>query len=173
MQTISRLAHEYGLSRSTLLYYDSIGLLCPSGRSPAGYRLYSDADAARLRRIVAMRELGVPLERVRAALDRTEDREVGILLERMLAINAEIDRLRDQQHAIFCLIETDGSLRNIKPRLHLLRDFGRALGVTDNTSAAVHAAFERASPDLHRRFLSYLGFTPKEIASLLRRTRNA
>ena len=42
--TVGRLARAFGLSRSTLLYYDSIGLLRPTGRSPANYRLYTRAD---------------------------------------------------------------------------------------------------------------------------------
>jgi len=39
MFLITELARKHGLSRSTLLYYDRIGLLTPSGRSEAGYRL--------------------------------------------------------------------------------------------------------------------------------------
>jgi DNA-binding transcriptional MerR regulator len=49
--TIGRIARIFGLSRSTLLYYDSIGLLTPTGRSDAGYRLYSEDDRKRLERI--------------------------------------------------------------------------------------------------------------------------
>ena len=48
--TVGRLAKRFGLSRSTLLYYDRLGLLCPSGRSGGDYRLYEDADAQRLDR---------------------------------------------------------------------------------------------------------------------------
>lgn len=44
MYHISQLAQQFGLSRSTLLYYDRIGLLSPSARSEAGYRQYSPAN---------------------------------------------------------------------------------------------------------------------------------
>ena len=40
--SISKLARACGLSRSTLLYYDRLGLLPPSGRTGSGYRCYSD-----------------------------------------------------------------------------------------------------------------------------------
>ena len=53
--TISALARRFGLSRSALLHYDRIGLLSPSGRSLAGYRCYSEADADRLRAIQTFR----------------------------------------------------------------------------------------------------------------------
>jgi hypothetical protein len=56
MLTIGRLAERFGLSRSTLLYYDSIELLSPSARSDANYRLYSleslgigDEEVSRIR----------------------------------------------------------------------------------------------------------------------------
>ena len=41
MLTIGKLARKFDLSRSTLLYYDRIGLLKPSGRTRANYRVYT------------------------------------------------------------------------------------------------------------------------------------
>jgi DNA-binding transcriptional MerR regulator len=57
-----------GVTR-TLHHYEAIGLLVPSGRSRAGYRLYVDADLLRLQQILIRRELGFPLEDIREALD--------------------------------------------------------------------------------------------------------
>ena len=51
MYTIGKLAKKFDLSRSTLLYYDSIGLLKPSSRTESEYRQYSEDDAARLEQI--------------------------------------------------------------------------------------------------------------------------
>src|SRR5574344_1987818 len=48
MHTIGQIAKRFALSRSTLLYYDTIGLLSPSGRSQANYRLYTDNDVRRM-----------------------------------------------------------------------------------------------------------------------------
>ncbi|MFE9422597.1 MerR family transcriptional regulator [Kitasatospora sp. NPDC006697] len=53
----------------TLHHYDRIGLLAPSGRTPAGYRLYRDGDLDRLQRILFYRALGFPLEEITAILD--------------------------------------------------------------------------------------------------------
>ena len=50
MYTVGHLARSFGLSRSTLLYYDSIGLCKPSGRSAANYRTYTEKDRERLGR---------------------------------------------------------------------------------------------------------------------------
>ena len=45
-----------GISRTVLLYYDTIGLLKPSGRTGAGYRIYSEADVQRLKQIMIYRD---------------------------------------------------------------------------------------------------------------------
>jgi len=58
---VARLSH---VSVRTLHHYDSIGLLAPGARSPAGYRRYSAADLRRLRQILFYRELGFALEEI-------------------------------------------------------------------------------------------------------------
>jgi DNA-binding transcriptional MerR regulator len=67
---IGEVARASGLTVRTLHHYDEIGLLVPSGRSDAGYRLYSDADVRRLYRILALREMGFSLEEIAATLVR-------------------------------------------------------------------------------------------------------
>lgn len=63
-----RFARMTSVSVRTLRYYDRIGLLPPSGRTEAGYRLYTDADLARLQRILALKFLGFSLEEIAACL---------------------------------------------------------------------------------------------------------
>jgi DNA-binding transcriptional MerR regulator len=69
MRRIGEVASATGLSVRTLHHYDEIGLLRPSGRTGAGYRLYDDADVRRLYRIVAFRRLGFALHEIGALLD--------------------------------------------------------------------------------------------------------
>jgi DNA-binding transcriptional MerR regulator len=66
--TVGHLARATGLTVRTLHHWDEIGLLRPAERSGAGHRRYSDADVARLYRIVALRRLGLSLDDVGAAL---------------------------------------------------------------------------------------------------------
>ena len=51
-----------------MLYYDRIGLLSPSGRTGAGYRLYTGEHLKRLERIRHFREAGLTLVEIRAVL---------------------------------------------------------------------------------------------------------
>lgn len=66
--TVGELAKRCGLTIRTLHHYDSIGLLKPSLRSAAGYRLYDRASVERLHRIQALRQLGLPLADIGTAL---------------------------------------------------------------------------------------------------------
>lgn len=67
--TVGDLARLTGVTVRALHHYDEIGLVRPSERSAAGYRLYSDADVHRLQRVLVLRELGLPLDEIAAALD--------------------------------------------------------------------------------------------------------
>ena len=66
---VQEVAELAGLTVRALHHYDSIGLLSPSMRSAAGYRLYTDDDLLRLQQIVIGRELGLSLEAIRGSLD--------------------------------------------------------------------------------------------------------
>lgn len=62
--TVGDLARETGVSSQILRHYDQLGLLRPSRRSSAGYRLYSAADRAKLDVIRTLRELDVDLKTI-------------------------------------------------------------------------------------------------------------
>jgi DNA-binding transcriptional MerR regulator len=58
---VGELAKRSGLTVRTLHHYDTLGLLTPSARSDAGYRLYDRGDVARLHQIQALRRFGMSL----------------------------------------------------------------------------------------------------------------
>lgn len=47
-----------------LHHYDHLGLVQPSTRTPAGYRLCVESDVERLYQVLALRQLGLPLETI-------------------------------------------------------------------------------------------------------------
>ena len=85
MITIGRLAKQFHLSRSTLLYYDRIGLLTPSYRTSVGYRLYSDEDDTRLQTVCGYREAGLTLADIKELLASQKDTPGIRILENRLA----------------------------------------------------------------------------------------
>ena len=56
---VSELAHRAGVTASAIRWYESAGILPPARRRPNGYREFDEADLARLRLIVSLRDLGV------------------------------------------------------------------------------------------------------------------
>jgi DNA-binding transcriptional MerR regulator len=107
---VKEVAALSGVSVRALHHYDAIGLLVPSGRSQAGYRLYSDDDLLRLQQIVIGRELGLPLEAIRRSLDDPHfDRRQALLAQRAeLAARAERagEMLRAIDAALVAIEET-------------------------------------------------------------------
>ena len=69
MKTVHEVSELAGVSVRTLQYYDKIGLLSPTMRSDAGYRLYDDADLARLQQILLFRELEFPLKEIKRIIE--------------------------------------------------------------------------------------------------------
>lgn len=66
---IGEIADATGLTVRTLHYYEQIGLLTPAARTEAGHRLYGPDEVKRLYRISRLRQLGLPLDGVRASLE--------------------------------------------------------------------------------------------------------
>lgn len=169
MYTVGQLAKLFGLSRSTLLYYNEIGLLSPSARSAANYRLYSDDDVHRMERISIYREAGLPLEAI-AKLLRDDSDSVSVVLERHLhKLSREIGRLRHQQHIIGELL---GNAQILRGSRSLTKDEWVALlastGMSEDGMRKWHSEFERNFPDAHQDFLESLGI-PKEEITVIRK----
>lgn len=92
---VGELARRTGLTVRTLHHYDAIGLLTPTGRSESGYRLYGDADVARLHGIQALQHLGLPLAEIGQLLDGEGGTPGRIVERQMAALDGEIERARE------------------------------------------------------------------------------
>lgn len=69
--TVGQVAQQYGITVRTLHHYDKIGLLTPSERTLAGYRVYTGPDLQRLATVVVYRRLGFGLDEIGELLDGT------------------------------------------------------------------------------------------------------
>jgi DNA-binding transcriptional MerR regulator len=91
--TVGQVADIAHVSVRALHHYDELGLLEPSGRSDAGYRLYDEADLDRLQEVLFFRELGFSLEEIGELLrDPAIDRRAALLMQREL-LDGEAKRL--------------------------------------------------------------------------------
>ncbi|MBS4097002.1 MAG: MerR family transcriptional regulator [Sulfuricella sp.] len=167
MLTVGQLGKLFKLSRSTLLYYDAIGLLSPSGRSSANYRLYSESDVRRLERIKIYRDAGLPLEVIGDLLQADSGSAAALLERHLLEVNREIARLRQQQQVIAKLLNDEHALRDsramTKERWVALL---AATGLSEEGMRKWHVEFEKMSPEAHQDFLESLGIPAEEISAI-------
>lgn len=167
MYTIGRLAKQFNLSRSTLLHYDSIGLLKASGRSLNGYRVYSPRDAERLDQICTYRKAGLSLAAIGRILDSSDTSLVPVLEQRLEDLNTEIDRLRDQQRLVLELLNNPDLLErtdvvDMKTWMSILEQ----CGVSHQQMKQWHTEFERTAPEKHTAFLKFLNLSNREIETI-------
>lgn len=100
--TIGEVSRRSGFSVRTLRFYERRGLLPPSGRSPAGYRLYANADIGRLEFIREAKTLGLALDKIRELLVAVRERSchmtrpllLRVLDERIIHASRQIETLR-------------------------------------------------------------------------------
>ena len=164
MLTVSRLARRCGLSRTTLLYYEEIGLLRPAWRSEGNYRCYGEADLERLRQICAYRDAGLKLEDIRTILSRPESDAASVLKRRLLELNTEIETLRGHQRAIARLLQQKGKMEVISKEKWVA--VMRGAGFSEDDMHRWHAEFEKSAPAEHQEFLEFLHIPADEIATI-------
>jgi DNA-binding transcriptional MerR regulator len=90
MLKVGELAMRAGLTVRTLHHYDSIGLLRPSARSDAGYRLYNRDDVARLHQIQALRKFVMALSDIGNYLDGPGAMPLAIVEQQIVALDRQI-----------------------------------------------------------------------------------
>jgi DNA-binding transcriptional MerR regulator len=92
--TVSKLARMAGVTVRTLHHYDQIGLLKPSARTEAGYRLYGEPELLRLQQILFFKELDMPLNEVRQILDDPGFDQVAALEHHRQLLHRRMERLK-------------------------------------------------------------------------------
>jgi len=171
MLTVTRLARRCGLSRSAVLYYESIGLLRASARSPGNYREYSEKDAERLRQICAYRHAGLSLADIRSVLGAPSSKAAAVLERRLVELDGEIEALRDHQRAILRLLGHRSFRRNQMVTKEKWVAIMKGCGFTEAQMHAWHVEFERAAPDEHQEFLEFLHIPAEEVRQIREHSR--
>jgi DNA-binding transcriptional MerR regulator len=166
MWTVSKLAARCGLSRGTLLYYESIGLLKAPARTAGNYRRYGERDVQRLQQICAYRHAGLTLEDIRAILDRPVSDAAAVLKRRLVALDGEIEARRAHQRAILGLLKNDSIGRHKMITKERWVSIMKASGMSEADMHRWHAEFEKAAPEEHREFLEYLHIPAAEVRAI-------
>lgn len=161
MMTIGQLAGTTGVARTTIQYYEQVGLLMPAARTHAGHRQYSQAEADRVRQISACRAAGLTLDAIRALIAGASQPEA--IARRLDDINRAMELLREQRAALLRMQDAELALDQ--------QAWDRLLQATSLDDAAMHrwhTVFERQNPDAHRAFLLSLGISEADVERIRR-----
>ena len=93
MRTVKEISMITGISVRTLHYYDEIGLLKPTDKSEAGYRLYDDKALETLQQILFFREFDISLKEIKAIMDHPILNRNQILLMQRNMLTAKKERM--------------------------------------------------------------------------------
>ena len=146
MYKISQIAKKSGLARSTLLYYEKLGLL-HGQRKVNGYRFYTDLDLQRLELIKQLQAGGLTLKECFDCLNHGPDQTT--LTRRLHLLDQEIT---DKQQARKLLVSL--------------------LGEDDKTLRSFHTHLEQKAPVAHEQWLQAQGFSETDTLQLRWLSRN-
>jgi MerR family transcriptional regulator, thiopeptide resistance regulator len=107
--TVGQVAEQFDVTVRTLHHYDQIGLLVPSERTSAGYRLYGGGDITRLQHVVVYRRLGFALEQIALLLDDPSADLGEHLRHQREAVMSRLDEMQDLVTAIDRALEKEMS----------------------------------------------------------------
>lgn len=107
---IGELAAVSGVTADTLRYYEKHGLLKPSARSKAGYRLYSSLDIKRVEFIVSAKQVGFTLREIYDLLELEVTRDQhsceqvkALVDEKIVVVTQRMLELRRIQNSLRAL----------------------------------------------------------------------
>jgi MerR family transcriptional regulator, thiopeptide resistance regulator len=165
MLSVTQLARACGLSRTAVLYYESLGLLPAPSRSKGNYRQCDDKHLRCLRQIRCYRSAGLKLADIRTLLGEPKRAEATAVLKRRLTeVGVEIERLKEHQRAILRLLEHRTTfLRRKDMNKEKWVAIMKAAGFVDDDMRRWHKEFERSAPEDHQQFLEYLKIPKAEI----------
>ncbi|MFD0554779.1 MerR family transcriptional regulator [Streptomyces rectiviolaceus] len=117
---IGEVAARTELSLRTIRHYEDTGLVIPSARSQGGFRLYTEADVARLMVIRRMKPLGFTLDEMRDLLVTTDRLDSG---DELSAAEREelVERVRGFEQA------TQQRVRDLRTQLERAEEFAATL----------------------------------------------
>ena len=110
MRTVKEISNITGISVRTLHYYDEIGLLKPTDKSDAGYRLYDDKALEQLQQILFFREFDIPLKEIKAVMENSAlDRNHILKMQREMLLT-KIKRMERLVASIDDILKGDNKM---------------------------------------------------------------
>lgn len=116
--TISEVSKTFGVSTRMLRYYEQEGLISSKRREDYAYRIYDENAVKRLRQILVLRKLRIPLKQISIILNTADSSEtVGILIEKIRELEEEISSLKVIRDILSEVVERSDPISLLDNRL--------------------------------------------------------
>ncbi len=158
---IGQLARTSGLTVRALHHYERIGLLTTAQRTTAGHRLYDHDQVSRLYRLLRLRQLGMPLGKIRSALDNPHSSLPAELESHLAALEGQLATLSILRHRVLNALN---HLRKPNPSQPDLMEVLSAMEAVDSSIRRRISIMVYRDPGKAHQFLTEVfGLTPGDI----------
>ena len=110
--TISQVSRQYQISTRMLRHYEKLGMIESARRTGYAYRVYDEEAVRRVRQIIILRRLQIPLKKIREMMEGTREDAVRILEERLRDLDGSVEAVQTMRRALARVLEllreTDG-----------------------------------------------------------------
>lgn len=121
--TITEVSRSFDVSTRTLRYYEQIGLISSIKREDYAYRTYNEETIKRLRQIIVLRKLRIPLKQIKIILDNINKTEIlEIMQQNIYNLNEEINSLITIRDVLQTLVNKISTNVNFDVKLDSLND---------------------------------------------------
>ncbi len=161
LRKIGEIAAATGMTVRALRYYEEIGLIAPTARSGAGHRLYGADALEQLYRISFLRQLGLPLDGVRATIGRGDGDVRLLMAEHLAAVDDRLateNRLRSRLVQLLDTLDSNGGAAG--DLLDVLEDMTM---LDNNLNRRISMLVYRDIAAAHEYLIRVFGLGPGEI----------
>lgn len=171
MYNIGTISRKFGISRTTLLYYEKKKLVVPARRFPSNYRTYSIADCEKLALIRTYRNVGLSLDEISRLLrPLASDERLEILKTQYATLTDQISDLKSQKKAISELLGNKDLVHSLSKENWV--DLLSSIGLGPEERENWHRIFEEKMPDAHQSFLESLNIGTMEIDTIRQQSKS-
>lgn len=147
MQTVSAVSKNLGISNRMLRYYEQIGLVESQHMEDYAYRIYDENAIRRLRQIIILRKLRVPVKQIREIFHNSDAVSVIEIFERTISeLDEQITALSTVKSILGHLVQE----LHDKANMHLQLDYlgnNSVFAIVDSVSFPKNTLQEEKSMD--------------------------
>jgi len=123
MQTVSEVSKSFGITSRMLRYYESVGLIMSQRMEDYAYRVYDEESIRRLRQVIILRKLRVPVKQIREIFDNSDAAKAIEVFElNIRELDEEITALSTIKSILASLVKDLRDKANVRIQLNYLSD---------------------------------------------------